>query len=261
VDIIAAPTTESMDGANDVLQNAFNRLYCSKRKVLLIDKKQHFRSLVMLFEVFLKKLYFLEKGEEMLNTRQGAYDPTKTTFKDAVWHTPCLKALLHPVSDEQKQFAQYLEMVTNWRNDNSHLAPNAKEADFDASIHIITLLYLYVVAHNITDLEIAGFSVGEYPVVLTSVEDDQDVRNLIFNRLQFAPDTSDTELQREALEVFGERYPSMKLMDWKHIIEAYTPLVRNAAKQPRASVVEMQQRQYSQAAEGESMLSYKQTES
>ena len=251
VDIIAAPTMDSMDGANDVLQNAFNRLYCSKRKVALIDKKQHFRSLVMLFEVFLKKLYFLEKGEEMLNTRQGAYDPTKTTFKDAVWHTPCLKALLHPVSDEQKLYGQYLEMVTTWRNDNSHLAPTAKEADFDASIKIITLLYLYVVAQNITDLEIAGFSIGEYPVVLTSVEEDQELRNLIYTRLQYAPDTSDTDLQQEAMTQFGERYPAMKLMDWKRIIEDYTPMIREAAKQPRASVVEMQQRQYGMAAEGE----------
>jgi len=48
---------------------------------------------------------------------------------------------------------------------------------------------------------------------------------------------------------FGERYPAMKLMDWKRIIEEYTPMIREAAKQPRASVVEMQQRQYGMAAE------------
>lgn len=203
----------------------------------------------MLFEVFLKKLYFLKNGEEIQNTHLGAYDVTKTTFKDAVWHTPCLKALLHPVSDEQKQFGQYLEMVTAWRNDNSHLAPSAKEADFDASIHIITLLYLYVVAHNITDLEIAGFSVGELPVVLTSIEEDQEVRNLIYNRILLAPNTPDADLQHEAMERFGERYPAMKLMDWKRIIEEYTPMVREAAKQPTAKVVEMEQRKWGMASE------------
>ena len=113
------------------------------------------------------------------------------------------------------------------------------------------LLYLYVVAQNITDLEIAGFSIGEYPVVLTSVEEDQELRNLIYTRLQYAPDTSDTDLQQEAMTQFGERYPAMKLMDWKRIIEEYTPMIREAAKQPRASVVEMQQRQWRRAAEGE----------
>ena len=86
---------------------------------------------------------------------------------------------------------------------------------------------------------------------LTSVEDDQELRNLIYTRLQFAPDTSDMDLQHEAMTQFGERYPAMKLMEWKRIIEAYTPLVREAAKQPRASVVEMQQRKYGMAAERE----------
>ena len=61
VRVIAAETAPSMDGANDVLQNAFNRLYCSPRKVAFMDKKSHFRSLVSYFEVFLKKIYFIEK--------------------------------------------------------------------------------------------------------------------------------------------------------------------------------------------------------
>ena len=86
---------------------------------------------------------------------------------------------------------------------------------------------------------------------LANVEDDRDVRNLIYQHLLIAPDTSDTDLQREAMEKYGERYPAMKLMDWKRIIEEYTPMIREAAKLPRVSVVEMQQRQYGKAAERE----------
>ena len=86
---------------------------------------------------------------------------------------------------------------------------------------------------------------------LASVEDDQEVRNLIFNRLQLNPDTADFDLQREVMELFGERYPNMSIMDWKRIVGAYTPLVRMAAKQPKATVIEMQQRQYNMAAESE----------
>ncbi len=250
VGVIAAPTLESLDGANDVLQNAFNRLYCSKRKVLLIDKKQHFRSLVMLFEVFLKKLYFLEKGEEMQNTREGAYDATKTTFKDAVWHTPCLKALLHPKSEEQEKYGKFLEMVTTWRNDNSHLAPSAKEADFDASIRVITVLYLYVIANNITELEMADFiPISEN--MLASVEDDPDVRKLIYDRLQLNPETSDEAIQQEVMAAFGEKYFEMSIMDWKRIITAYTPLVRSAAEKT-AKVIKMEvNKDFNQAAESE----------
>ena len=86
---------------------------------------------------------------------------------------------------------------------------------------------------------------------LASVDDDQEVRNLIYNRLTLNPDTTDFELQRETMEMFGMRYPAMGIMDWKRIIEAYTPLVRHAVQQPRTSVIEMQQRQWSQAAEGD----------
>ena len=86
---------------------------------------------------------------------------------------------------------------------------------------------------------------------LASIEDDRDVRNLIYNRLQLNPATSDAELQREVMEQFGERYPDMGIMDWKRIIGSYTPMVREAAKQPTTNVIEMQQRSYSMAAEEE----------
>lgn len=62
-------------------------------------------------------------------------------------------------------------------------------------------------------------------------------------------ETSDYELQREVMEVYGHRYPDMKILDWERIIRDYTPLVREAAKRP--NVIEMQQRQYGMAAEPE----------
>lgn len=65
---------------------------------------------------------------------------------------------------------------------------------------------------------------------LDNVEDDSEVRNLIFNRLQLDNDTTDLQLQREVIEMFGDRYPEMTLNDWRHIIEDYTPMVRNANK-------------------------------
>ena len=63
---------------------------------------------------------------------------------------------------------------------------------------------------------------------LERVENDQDVRNLVFNRLQMNTDVTDMELQREVIEAYGERYPDMALNDWRHIIEDYTPMIRNA---------------------------------
>lgn len=81
---------------------------------------------------------------------------------------------------------------------------------------------------------------------LKNVEDDREVRNLIFNRLMMDVTISDYELQREAMEKFGERYPSMKLNDWRHIIEIYTPMVREASL---SKAKEVSMRQYGKAAE------------
>ncbi len=67
-----------------------------------------------------------------------------------------------------------------------------------------------------------------HPLVLKNVEDDQDVRNRIFDRLHVNPDTTDEELQKEVLQEYGSRYPDMSNNDWRHLIEAYTPMVRAA---------------------------------
>lgn len=65
---------------------------------------------------------------------------------------------------------------------------------------------------------------------LECVEDDREVRNLIYNRLVMNSNTSDYELQREIMELFGERYPGMSMMDWQRIIKDYTFMARDASR-------------------------------
>lgn len=140
-----------MDGANDVLQNAFNRLYCSPRKVAFMDKKSHFRSLVSYFEVFLKKIYFIENGKEMVVTRENARPGEMPSLADCIYQTPCLKRLKYE-SDSSK-FKIWLQQLRDWRNEHTHQAPIATEEEYDAAIHIVTSLYLYVTAYNIKWLQ------------------------------------------------------------------------------------------------------------
>ena len=140
-----------MDGANDVLQNAFNRLYCSPRKVAFIDKKSHFRSLVSYFEVFLKKIYFIENDKEMAVTRENARPGEMPALGDCIYQTPCLKLLKY--EPDSNKFKTWLQQLRNWRNEQSHQAPIATEAEYDAAIHIVTALYLYVTAYNIKYLQ------------------------------------------------------------------------------------------------------------
>jgi type I restriction enzyme R subunit len=63
---------------------------------------------------------------------------------------------------------------------------------------------------------------------LKNVEDDREVRNLIFDMLQMNNDISDMQIQKEVIDHFGDEYPGMSLNDWRHIIEDYTSMVRNA---------------------------------
>ena len=53
------------------------------------------------------------------------------------------------------------------------------------------------------------------------------------------------------MEYLGELYPNVGIMDWKRILNAYTPMVRRATKQPTAITLELQQKQMRMAAEGE----------
>ncbi len=81
---------------------------------------------------------------------------------------------------------------------------------------------------------------------LKDVEDDKDVRNLIFDRLHLDNSVSDGELQVEVQKKFGNRYPGMSPNDWRHIVEAYTPMIREAAS-PKAQEISI--RQYGMAAD------------
>ena len=75
---------------------------------------------------------------------------------------------------------------------------------------------------------------------LENIEDDHDVRNLIYQRILSDVNISDLTLQSEVLRLYGERYPDMSLNDWRHVIEAYTPMVRDASKS-EAKEISMQQ--------------------
>ena len=161
VALIAAKTTDDIDGANDVIQNAFNRLYCSPTKVSFVDKKQHFNTLVSRFEVFLKKVFYLKHNSEIVSTKPGQ-EGMKATLADCIYQTPCLKRLKFSESEADKKFSDYLSMVRDWRNDNAHKAPIATEQECDTAINVLTSMYLYVVTFGIKSREITQSSVTLY---------------------------------------------------------------------------------------------------
>ena len=72
---------------------------------------------------------------------------------------------------------------------------------------------------------------------LKNVEDDTSVRNLVFNLIQMNDTISDGEIQVEAMKQFGEKYSTMDSNDWRHIIEAYMPSVRETMHRNAKEVV------------------------
>lgn len=66
------------------------------------------------------------------------------------------------------------------------------------------------------------------PKKLYRIEDDPDVRKLVFCLLVMDSGISDLQIQKEVIMGFGEKYYEMSLNDWRHIIEDYTPMVREA---------------------------------
>ena len=68
-------------------------------------------------------------------------------------------------------------------------------------------------------------------------EDDKEVRDLVFNLLHMDGDISDMQIQRMVIERFGSKYAGMSLNDWRHIIESYTSMVREALNSKAKEVV------------------------
>ena len=59
---------------------------------------------------------------------------------------------------------------------------------------------------------------------------------------------SEDKLRYEVIKMYGERYPDMSLNDWRHIIEAYIPMIRDTV-QLKAKEVSMQPERSGMAAE------------
>lgn len=152
VQVLQAKSLPSLDGANDLLLDSFNRLFNDK-KLTLVDRRRHFNTILTKFETYLKKLYWLINDKELSNER----DPDKTpSLADCIFAFEELKSLKFKKRDKYKRMSGYLDTMRTMRNDESHIAPDASAEEVVVSSRIVAILYLYITAHSITDLEMAG---------------------------------------------------------------------------------------------------------
>lgn len=152
VKVLQASSLPSLDGANDLLIDSFNRLFADKR-LTLVDRRRHYNTILTKLETYLKKLYWLIHGTELRNER----DPERTaTLADCIFAFEELKSLKFKQREKYRRMSGYLDTVRNLRNDESHVTPDATEEEIVELSRIVTTLYLYITAHSITDLEISG---------------------------------------------------------------------------------------------------------
>lgn len=144
-------STSSIDGANELLLDSFNRLYCLEG-MKLVDKRRHFNTIVTKYEVFLKKVYYLLNGEEMVNRKDENSMPT---FINCILSLGCLRGLRNNPDGRYHKFYDYLELVKQWRNSESHTAPDASMKELDSAIHVVSTMYLWVIAQNMKGLNAA----------------------------------------------------------------------------------------------------------
>ena len=134
----------------------------------MVDKKQHFNTLVSRFEVFLKKVYYIKNHSEIVSTKPGQ-EGMKATLADCIFQTPCLKRLKFSESEADKKFSDYLNIVRDWRNDQAHKAPTATEEECDLAINVLTTMYLFVVAFGIRKRDLEQMDDG----VTGDIEDER----------------------------------------------------------------------------------------
>lgn len=149
--VLNAESIPQLDGINELVKDTLNQVYTSP-SLRLVDKRRNFNQLITKYEAFLKKLYYLINAKEM-EGRHG----TDSSLADALFAFRSLWGLKNNPSPAYKKFADYLSMVRQWRNDESHLAPSASENEVERATTILVAMYLYVTGWSITELEEAGY--------------------------------------------------------------------------------------------------------
>lgn len=105
--------------------------------------------MVTKFEAYLKKLYYLIHGREILPRHEGE----DVTWANVIHAFPCLWQLKFSHDAGKQQLFEWLSMMKGWRNSESHISPTATEKEVDAAVNVCVSMYCFATGSCITDLE------------------------------------------------------------------------------------------------------------
>jgi len=151
--VLNTPSLPTLDGMNSVVKESLN-MVCMAEGLSINDKRMYLDMLLMRYEVYLKKLYYLIHGEELKakEEEQGA------TLSNAIFAFPSLRGLKNNPNQAYQEFNHKLTILRRLRNEETHGSTHLSEQELNTAISTVIDMYLYVTGTNITELEIAGYN-------------------------------------------------------------------------------------------------------
>ena len=149
--IVNMPTLPQLDGLRYDFDIAFDGLF-ARRKVTIGDKHYHSGMLLVRYEVYLKKLYYLLYGEEITDK----YGDDKATLGDAVCKFPCLRYVEYYSGRKGYILRKYLNLIFRHRNtkegNGGHFSYLSSEEEMDRNIKALVTMYMYITGMCLDEL-------------------------------------------------------------------------------------------------------------
>lgn len=149
IKVIKVKSLDKYNGLDDTILYAFYKLFCNPTMITDKERRMYLKTIATGFEPYLKKFYYLISNKEVTD-KNG--DIEHAALGNAVYYMK-LNKLQYSENDSEKKFAQYLELLTDFRNDESHSGKVFSSQEITAGIHIVTAMFMYVTYRNITELE------------------------------------------------------------------------------------------------------------
>ena len=152
--IINIQTLPSQNGLAFDFYKVFDELF-ARKEVNYVDKHVDLTTLLIRFEVYLKKLYYLIKGSE-IRPRPGS-EKTEAMLADAIHSFECLWSLRSMPGEKYRNLESYLSHLREWRNTESGSGAHASifltDEELDRRIKEVVTLYMYVTGSVLEKLE------------------------------------------------------------------------------------------------------------
>ena len=173
--VLNTKSTDQLDGVDEILKDALNNV-CRAESIRPTEKRMYLTTLLIKYETFLKKLYYLIHKADVPVKETGR----TATLSNAIFAFDSLRTLHDTTDPELQAFNARLQMVRDLRNTESHGTITINEGQVHAAIRCCIDMYLYAVGTNITDLEKEGYYPEpiETAVVVSMTGDDEGYSSL-----------------------------------------------------------------------------------